>query len=141
MHSLYWRIFLTFWLALALILVGTVTVAERISQQHRADSPWVVRGQMYAQAARAFESGGAPALRAWLEGLAPSEIFNRTFVVEPSGREMLGRPLPPFLRGPGDVGGPNSPTTPSAPIAPVGGALILVGAGGESYLVVVCRLR
>jgi hypothetical protein len=27
MHSLYWRIFLTFWLALALILVGTVTVA------------------------------------------------------------------------------------------------------------------
>jgi signal transduction histidine kinase len=141
MHSLYWRIFLTFWLALALILVGTVTVAQRISVQHRAESPWVVRGQMYAQAARAFESGGRTALRAWLEGLAGSEIFSRTFVVEPSGREMLGRPLPPFLRGPGDVGGSNSATASSQPIAPIGGALILIDAGGATYHVVVGPLR
>ena len=141
MHSLYWRIFLTFWLAVALILVGTVTVAQRVSEQHRADSPWVVRGQMYAQAARAFESGGPAALRTWLEALEGSEIFNRTFVVEPSGREMLGRPLPPFLRGPGDNGGSNSAAAASAPIAPVGGALILVDAGGATYHVVVGPVR
>ena len=38
MHSLYWRIFFTFWLALALILVGTVTVAVNAAAQHRQES-------------------------------------------------------------------------------------------------------
>jgi signal transduction histidine kinase len=138
MHSLYWRIFLTFWLALALILVGTVTVAVNVAAQRRAESPWWQRGQVYAQAARAFESGGPGALKSWLEGVAPDDMFNRTFVVLPSGREMLGRPLPPFLRGPGDAGDPNSS---SALISPVGGALVLVGANGDTYHVLVGPIR
>ena len=141
MHSLYWRIFLAFWLALALILVGTVTVAVNVAAQRRADSPAVQRGQLYAQAARAFETGGPAALKSWLEGLGTSEPFGRTFIVEPSGREMLGRPLPRFLRGPGDSGDPNSASSRTAPIAPVGGALVLVGANGETYHVVVGPVR
>jgi two-component system, OmpR family, sensor kinase len=141
MRSLYWRIFLTFWLALALILVGTVMVAVNVSAQRRADSPWVQRGQLYAQAARAFEAGGPAALRSWLEGLGTSESFSRTFVVEPSGREMLGRPLPRFLRGPGDGGDSNNTNSPTDPIAPVGGALVLVGANGATYHVLVGPVR
>ena len=141
MHSLYWRIFLTFWLALALILVGTVTVAFNAAAQHRAESPWVQRGQLYAQAARAFEGGGPVALRNWLEALESSEPFSRTFVVEPSGKEMLGRPLPKFLRPSGDNGDPNSSGAGGAPIAPIGGALVLVGANGDTYHVVVGPLR
>ena len=141
MHSLYWRIFLTFWLALALILVGTVTVAVNVASQHRTESTWVQRGQLYAQAARAFEGGGPAALRTWLDALGSSEPFSRTFVVEPSGKEMLGRPLPKFLRAPGDGGDPNNPRSPSGPIAPVGGALVLVGANGDTYHVVVGPLR
>ncbi len=132
MHSLYWRIFLTFWLALALILVGTVTVAFNAAAQHRAESPWVLRGQLYAQAARAFEGGGAVAVRNWLEALQNSEPFGRTFVIEPSGKDMLGRPLPKYLRPSGDN---------RAPIAPIGGALVLVSANGETYHVVVGPLR
>ena len=141
MHSLYWRIFLTFWLALALILVGTVTVAVNAAAQHRAESPWVQRGQLYAQAARAFEGGGPAALRSWLEALGPSEPFSRTFVVEPSGKEMLGRPLPKFLRASGDGGDANGAGGASTPIAPVGGALVLVGANGDTYHVVVGPVR
>jgi len=103
MHSLYWRIFLAFWVALALILVGTVTVAVNATA-HRTDRPWVQRGQLYAQAARAFESGGPEALGSWLQSL-PAEPFGRTFVVEPGGRELLGRPLPPSLSGARDAAG------------------------------------
>ncbi|MBV8307727.1 MAG: hypothetical protein JO274_09635, partial [Gammaproteobacteria bacterium] len=95
MHSLYWRIFLAFWAALALILVGTVTVAVNATA-HRTDRPWIQRGQLYAQAARAFESGGAAALESWLQAL-PGEPFSRTFVVRPDGRELLDRPLPATL--------------------------------------------
>ncbi|MGP8034448.1 MAG: ATP-binding protein [Steroidobacteraceae bacterium] len=137
MHSLYWRIFFAFWLALALILIGTVTVAVNVSA--RAERPWVQRGQMFAQAARAFESGGPEALRVWLQSL-PGEPFSRTFVVEPSGKEMLDRRLPQFLSG-----GPDSPASRSAanvgPIAPVGGALVLVGADGGTWHVVVGPVR
>ena len=96
MHSLYWRIFLAFWAALALILVGTVTVAVNATS-HRTERPWVQRGQLYAQAARAFEAGGPDALKDWLQGLA-GEPAGRTYIVGPDGQEMLGRTLPPILR-------------------------------------------
>jgi two-component system sensor histidine kinase CpxA len=140
MHSLYWRIFLAFWAALALILVGTVTVAVNATS-HRTDRPWVQRGQLYAQAARAFESGGAQALKGWLQSL-PSEPFGRTFVVGPDGGEMLGRPLPPTLSAAasGAVAGGAHPATPGA-IAPIGGALVLVTAGGSTYHVVIGPVR
>src|ERR1700674_728569 len=131
MHSLYWRIFLAFWVALALILVGTVTVAVNATA-HRTDRPWVQRGQLYAQAARAFESGGPDALRSWLQSL-PADPFGRTFVVEPAGRELLGRPLPPSLGGSRDAA--------AGAIAPIGGALVLVAAGGSTYHVVIGPVR
>lgn len=139
MHSLYWRIFLSFWLALALILVGTVTVAVNVAAQRRAESPYVQRGVLYAQAARAFESGGPAALKSWLEGLGTSEPFSRTFVVEPSGQELLGRPLPRFLFGSGDQGAANN--AGSGIISPPGGALVLVGKNGDTYHVLIGPLR
>jgi len=141
MHSLYWRIFLAFWAVLALILVGTVTVAVNATA-HRTDRPWIQRGQLYAQAARAFESGGAPALQDWLQSLA-AEPFSRTFIVGPDGREVLGRPLPRALNAsldPGSGAGARSGAAPGA-IAPIGGALVLVSPGGGTYHVVVGPVR
>ncbi|MBV8143464.1 MAG: HAMP domain-containing protein [Gammaproteobacteria bacterium] len=141
MHSLYWRIFLAFWAALALILVGTVTVAVNATA-HRTDRPWIQRGQLYAQAARAFESGGAAALESWLQAL-PGEPFSRTFVVRPDGRELLDRPLPATL-SPAADGARSAGSDRGAPagaIAPIGGALVLVAANGDSYHVVVGPVR
>ena len=141
MHSLYWRIFLAFWAALALILVGTVTVAVNAAT-HRTERPWVQRSQLYAQAARAFESDGPEGLKDWLQSLA-GEPFGRTFVIEPSGRDMLGRPLPPWLSNPIDTGGgPQEETHANAgAIAPIGGALVLVAPGGSTYHVVIGPVR
>jgi len=146
MHSLYWRIFLAFWAALALILVGTVTVAVNAAT-HRTERPWVQRGQLYAQAARAFESGGPEGLKDWLQSLA-GEPFGRTFVIEPSGREILGRPLPPSLSTPVDTGGGGPgggpvevPHATAGAIAPIGGALVLVAPGGNTYHVVIGPVR
>jgi signal transduction histidine kinase len=141
MHSLYWRIFLAFWAALTLILVGTVTVAVNATA-HRSERPWVQRGQLYAQAARAFESGGPPALKSWLQSLG-GEPFTRTFVVDPQGHEILGRPLPASLNG---LGGSPRSTARAADgsagaIAPIGGALVLVGPGGSTYHVVIGPVR
>jgi len=139
-HSLYWRIFLAFWVALALILVGTVTVAVNATA-HRSERPWVQRGQLYNQAARAFESGGAGALREWLGQLEP-EILSRTYVVAPDGTEMLDRALPASIYGPGNAPPPGSDRgTLVGAIAPIGGALVLVTAQGGTYHVVVGPVR
>ena len=141
MHSLYWRIFLAFWAALALILVGTVTVAVNATA-HRTDRPWVQRGQLYAQAARAFEAGGPEALKSWLESRA-GEPFSRTYVVAPGGREMLDRPLPASLSGTprSSTEAASGNTAAAGPIAPIGGALVLVAPGGKTYHVVIGPVR
>jgi signal transduction histidine kinase len=140
-HSLYWRIFLAFWAALALILVGTVTVAVNATT-HRTDRPWVQRGQLYAQAARAFESGGPQGLKSWLQTLS-GEPFTRTFVIDPQGHEILGRRLPSSLNGTGGSSGSAAGAADASPgaIAPIGGALVLVGAEGSTYHVVVGPVR
>jgi two-component system, OmpR family, sensor kinase len=135
MHSLYWRIFLSFWLALALILVGTVTVAVNVALQRRSESPWIQRELLYTQAEQAFRSGGPNALADWLNGMRSHEAFERTFVVDPSGHELLHRALPGFLRSPHDS--PSEPDHTTAPIAPIGGALVLVGPNGSTYHVIV----
>src|SRR5579863_2926524 len=141
MHSLYWRIFLAFWAALALILVGTVTVAVNATA-HRSERPWVQRGQLYAQAARAFESGGPPALKSWLQSLG-GEPFTRTLAIDPQGHEILGRPLPASLNGAAGSPGSTARDADGSPgaIAPIGGALVLVGPGGSTYHVVVGPVR
>ncbi|MGH8295352.1 MAG: ATP-binding protein [Steroidobacteraceae bacterium] len=138
MNSLYWRIFRSFWLAIVLILVGTVTVAVSAAIQRRDELPWVQRGQLFAQAADAFESGGPQELRDWLEDLAPDPEFKRTFVVGPNGRDLLHRPLPHHLRVP--VEGRTKygqKTVRSGAIAPMGGALVLVSPDGSTYHVIV----
>jgi signal transduction histidine kinase len=132
MHSLYWRIFLAFWGALALILVGTVTVAVNATA-HRTDRPWIQRAQLYAQAAHAFESGGSGALQDWLHSLSP-ELLTRSFVIAPDGHEMLGRQLPAAVLV--DTEG-----VPADPIAPLGGALVLVTPSGATFHVVVGPVR
>jgi two-component system sensor histidine kinase CpxA len=141
MHSLYWRIFLAFWVALTLILVGTVTVAVNATA-HRTDRPWVQRGQLYAQAARAFESGGPQALESWLHSL-PAESFGRTFIIGPDGHEVLGRPLPPVLTPARTAAGNDGGAPGPAPgtISPIGGALVLMAPVGGTYHVVVGPVR
>lgn len=148
MNSLYWRIFLAFWVAIALILIGTVLVVINAEQQRRFSHSWVQRSELYAQATHAFESGGAEALRAWLRNLQPKQIKALTFITDGDGHEVLGRSIPDYLRDPNylsDSAGPVSagkarkilqPT-----IRPVGGPLVLVGPDGRAFHVIVGPLR
>jgi len=142
MHSLYWRIFRSFWLAIVLILVGTVTVAVSAAIQRREEQPWVQRGQLFGQAAAAFESGGPDALREWLDDIATDPAFKRTYVVGPTGRDLLNRPLPHNLLVPVDARTKHGQkTVRSGAIAPVDGALVLVSPDGSTYHVIVGPLH
>lgn len=137
MHSLFWRIFWSFWLAIALILIGTVTAAVNEAIQHRDQTPWVLRGRLFQQASVAFEHGGPPALKRWAEQLKGGPYYGRTFVIGPHEHDLLGRPLPSLLHAflvAGRRGVKGQPP-------PIGGALVLTLPDGRRYQVVVTELQ
>ena len=137
MHSLFWRIFWSFWLAIALILVGTVTAAVHEAIAFRGQLPWAQRGKLFQQAAIAFEHGGPPALERWARTLKGGPFYDRTFVIGPDERDMLGRPLPPLLEA---FLTPGARPTQGRP-PPIGGALVLTQPDGRMYQVVVTVLN
>ena len=141
MTSLYWRIFLSFWLALALILVGTVSVVVNGEQQRRFSQTWIQRGELYAQATQAFESSGADGLRQWLKGMRQADIAALTFIVDSSGNEMFGRPVPDYLRDSPErmAAAKNNVLHPTA--RGTGGPLVLVGPDGRPFHVIIGPLR
>jgi signal transduction histidine kinase len=141
MTSLYWRIFLSFWLALALILVGTVSVVVNGEQQRRFSRAWTQRAELYAQATQAFESGGADALRNWLKGVRHTDVSAPIFITDSSGNEMLGRWIPDYLRESPNRLAANEDTLLHPTLKGVGGPLVLVGADARTYHVIVGPLR
>src|SRR5882724_12715745 len=139
MTSLYWRIFLSFWLALALILVGTVSVVVNGEQQRRFTRAWTQRAEIYAQATQTFESGGAVALGDWLKGMHRADIAAPIFITDSSGKEMLGRPVPDYLRDPPGLTSRDTLLHPT--LKGIGGPLVLVGPDGRTFHVIVGPLR
>src|SRR4051794_10456930 len=137
MTSLYWRIFLSSWLALALILVGTVSVVVNGEQQRRFAQSWVLRSELYGQATEAFESAGPRGLHTWLTGIKRPEISSRTFILDDTGKEMLGRPVPDALRDPPKKAHGISNTN----VRGIGGPLVLVGPDGKTFRVIIGPLR
>lgn len=137
MTSLYWRIFLSFWLAIALILVGTVSVVVNGEQQRRFAQAWVLRSELYGRATEAFESAGPAGLRTWLTGIKRPEISSRTFIIDSNGKEMLGRAVPESSRDP-----PFDPHgVANTNIRGFGGPLVLVGPDGKTFEVIIGPLR
>jgi signal transduction histidine kinase len=141
MTSLYWRIFLSFWLALALILIGTVFVV--VNGQGRFAQAWILRGELYAQATQAFESGGPDALRTWLSGIRQPNLSSLIYVVDSSGTEMLGRSVPDYLRESPErmAEAANSMELVHPTMRGVGGPLVLVGPDGKTFHVMIGPLR
>jgi two-component system, OmpR family, sensor histidine kinase CpxA len=107
MKSLFLKIFLSFWaaLALSLVLAILVTIALR-PPRHGIENQAL---QTLAETVNAYQSGGERAAHDYLE-----EIFHaqhvRAFVFDPSGHELAGRPAPPWIederRGVPARGGP-----------------------------------
>jgi two-component system OmpR family sensor kinase len=131
-HSLFWRIFLTFWLALALILVGTVTVAVDAALRWRSERPSLPYEELYSRAAQAFEAGGGEGLKQWIQDLSPPALRERTFVLDSGGHDVLDRPWPTHPE-PTRI----RPARARPASGPIGRSLMLVGPDGRTFRVIV----
>jgi len=95
-RRLFWKIFLPFWVAQALLLGALyLRVHYRITSEH----PWWIQPErrempvLASLAAQRFEQQGQPGLSQLLDSLA---LQNRSqfWLLDSAGRELSGRPLP-----------------------------------------------
>lgn len=92
MRSGFARVFISFWAAMALIVAGAIAVtlyalAERAEEMPRRPA------RIVNEAAAALEQGGRAGLQAWLRRRGGDDAL-QVFVIDESGRELLGRTLP-----------------------------------------------
>jgi len=95
-RRLFWKIFLPFWVAQAVLLGALyLRVHYRISSEH----PWWIQPErrempvLASLAAQRFEQQGQPGLSHLLDGLSLPHR-SRFWLLDSSGRELSGRPLP-----------------------------------------------
>ena len=94
MKSLFLKIFLSFWAAQALFLVLAilVTIALRPAR-HGIESQG---SQILAEVVNAYQGGGERAAHDYLEEVLHTQHV-RAFVFDPSGHELAGRQVPPWI--------------------------------------------
>src|SRR5271166_890961 len=108
MKSLFLKIFLSFWAAQALFVVLAIlaTISLRPAR-HGIESEGP---QILAEVVNAYQSGGERAAHEFLEELWHTKHV-RAFVFDPSGRELSGRQVPPWVedirQGAAPRGGPS----------------------------------
>jgi len=82
-----------FWMAMALIVVGSIAVTYAIAARDYESQEWQRRPSVAIAASQVIEKGGISALRHWLstnKNVLPDREF---FIVGPDGADILGRRL------------------------------------------------
>jgi two-component system, OmpR family, sensor histidine kinase CpxA len=94
MRSLFLKIFLSFWAALALSLVLAILATMALRPPRREIDTQGL--QTLAEAVNAYQTGGERAAHEYLEGFWHAHHM-RTFVFDSSGHELSGRSVPPWI--------------------------------------------
>lgn len=95
MRTLFLRIFLSFWVAMILVIFAIASVAwYRLRQVQNIDPNALV-----AQASVRLDEGGLDGLRDWIREMERSNVGLTVFLVDPNGDDVLGRRLTDRWRG------------------------------------------
>lgn len=96
-RSLFWRAFLTFWGAMAIITVCGMMLTAAVAW-YRVDSlDGLNPGNLTRDAAQIARTDGAEGLRRWLEAMDKRYSALKIYIVDTQDREILGRRLPTRL--------------------------------------------
>src|SRR5271168_4299241 len=94
MHSLYLRIFVLFWIAMALIVGGSIAATFTIALHEYEPQELQRRPSAAIQASEILARGGITALKSWLDANKYAMGDRDLFIVGPDGQDILGRHLP-----------------------------------------------
>ncbi|MGC1388408.1 MAG: ATP-binding protein [Steroidobacteraceae bacterium] len=93
MHSLFLRIFLLFWIAMALIVGGSIAITFTIAAREYGSPELQRRPSVAIQASEVLATGGISALKKWLATNEHSIPDRDLFIIGPDGADILGRRL------------------------------------------------
>lgn len=98
MKSIFWPIFLSFWVVMILILTVTIFVSFRVADNWRNQFDDSNMHQFFDQAADILEKQDKRGLASWLSNPGNFPVGQTLYVVTASGEDILGRDLPTFLQ-------------------------------------------
>jgi two-component system, OmpR family, sensor kinase len=93
MHSLFLRIFVLFWIAMALIVGGSIAITFTVAAREFDTPEMQRRANVAIQASEVLAKSGLAALQRWLEANEKSIADRELYVIGPDGRDILGRRL------------------------------------------------
>jgi signal transduction histidine kinase len=96
MRSLFLRIFLSFWLALALFVVIAILVTLAIRPPRENASVEALQNKYLEDAVQAYQGGGPEEARRYMRGLRDSQHI-WTFLFNEKGEEVTGRRPPEWI--------------------------------------------
>jgi two-component system sensor histidine kinase CpxA len=148
MHSLFLRIFMLFWVAMALIVGGSIAITFTIAAREYESPELQRRPSAAIQASEVLAQGGFGALSSWLNANKNSIPDRDVFIIGPDGADILGRRLTAsaarrleyFNRDEGREPRPLGPPPPGN-FRPSRAAPQILGADGSAYTVLVVPRR
>jgi two-component system sensor histidine kinase CpxA len=93
MHSLFVRIFMLFWMAMAVIVVGSIAVTYAIAARDYESIEWQRRPSVALTASAVLARDGVAGLTQWLRQNQNSLPDREFFIMGPDGADILGRRL------------------------------------------------
>jgi two-component system sensor histidine kinase CpxA len=93
MHSLFVRIFVLFWIAMALIVGGSIAITLTVAARQYESPDMQRKSNVAIQASEVLGTGGIPALKGWLAANRSPLDDKDLFIIGPDGRDILGRKL------------------------------------------------
>jgi len=93
MHSLFVRIFVLFWIAMAIIVGGSIIITFTVAAREYESQEQQRRPNVAIQASEVLGKGGIGALKDWLQTNRNSIADRDIFIVGPDGRDILARHL------------------------------------------------
>ena len=94
MRSLFLQIFISFWLAMALILVGAIGITATVAWYRFSELSSIGPGQLIDQAARTLSDTGLSGLKTWLSEAVSNHPDLDIYVIDSADADILHRPLP-----------------------------------------------
>jgi two-component system, OmpR family, sensor kinase len=94
MDSIFLRIFLLFWLAMALIVGSSIATTFTIAAREYEPPEFQRRPSLAIQASEILGRGGITALKSWLDANKNTQGDRDLYIIGPDGRDILGRRLP-----------------------------------------------
>jgi two-component system OmpR family sensor kinase len=94
MRTLFFRIFISFWLAMAAILTAAIAVTATVAWYRITMLSGIHPTELLKAATAALRDQGAPGLRGWLAEVTRAHPDLDIYVVNDGGQDVLGRPLP-----------------------------------------------